>query len=116
MLQPLGVARARAGDQRGPPESRKNAPIGRPERAGEDRSSPPGGTSPGGEVGAREAADLLVLVALATALLDLLGLGRATLDQPHGQEDVDREVKVLRLPVLRDADGVLCRRDVGAEA
>lgn len=36
--------------------------------------------------------------------MELLGLGRAALEEPDGAEDVEEELQVLRLPVLGDVD------------
>ena len=60
-------------------------------------------------------ADLLVLVGLEAGLVERLGLRRAALQQPHGAEDVERELQVLRLPVLGDVGRELRGRQVAPE-
>jgi hypothetical protein len=61
-------------------------------------------------------ADVLLGVGLAALLARLLGLGRALLDEPDREEDEERELQVLRLPVLghrlREARG----RQIAAQA
>ena len=42
----------------------------------------------------------LLLVGLAALLARLLGLGRSLLDEPDREQDEQRELQVLRLPVL----------------
>src|SRR3712207_7429882 len=54
----------------------------------------------------RSRADLLLGVALAALLARLLGLGRAALHEPDRAEDEQRELQVLRLPVLHHVDPV----------
>jgi hypothetical protein len=44
--------------------------------------------------------------------VDLLGLRRSALHQPHGAEDVEEELQELRLPVLADVDGEVRGREV----
>jgi hypothetical protein len=51
------------------------------------------------------AAHLLVLVGLGTDILEPLGFTRAALHEPDGGQDVERELQILRLPVLGDVDG-----------
>jgi hypothetical protein len=53
------------------------------------------------------APDLLLLVRLAAGLVERLGLGRALLQQPDREEDVEQELQVLRLPVLGHVHGEL---------
>jgi len=60
--------------------------------------------------------DLLLLVVLLARLVDRLGLRRPPLDEPHREQDVEQELEILRLPVLRDVHGELRRREVVAHA
>jgi hypothetical protein len=57
----------------------------------------------------------LLLVGLAPALAELLRLGRPALEQPDRQQDEQRELQVLRLPVLHHPDAELGRGDVAQE-
>src|SRR5215210_3256037 len=60
-------------------------------------------------------ADLLLLVGLRALVAGLLGLRRAALHQPDGQQDVQRELQILRLPVLEDGVAEARRHDVAAQ-
>ena len=57
----------------------------------------------------------LGLVRLRAGLVDVFRLRRATLDEPDRAEDVEEELKVLRLPVLRHVHREVGRRQIGAE-
>src|SRR4029078_5934512 len=59
--------------------------------------------------------DALVLVRLASLVPRLLGLGRTALHEPHRQQDVERELQVLRLPVLEQRVAEARRREVPPE-
>jgi hypothetical protein len=61
------------------------------------------------------AAEPLLPVALEALLAQLLRLGGAALNEPDRDEDVQRELEVLRLPVLRHRLAVRRRGDVVAE-
>src|SRR5215212_6854130 len=60
-------------------------------------------------------ADLLLLVGLGARLVELFGLRRAALEQPHGGEDVERELEELRLPVLHHVAAEARGEHVAAE-
>jgi hypothetical protein len=59
--------------------------------------------------------DLLVLVRFAPALIELLRLRRAALKEPHREQEEERELEVLRLPVLHHVDAELGRHDVARQ-
>jgi hypothetical protein len=61
-------------------------------------------------------AEQLFLVRFDAALVDVLGLGGALLDQPDGQHDVEQELQVFRLPVLGHVHGEVRGGDVLSEA
>src|SRR3954452_23466248 len=60
------------------------------------------------------AADSLLLVRLAAPLAELLGLTRSLLSEPHGGQDEQRELQVLRLPVFEHLAAEIRRRHVAA--
>ena len=63
----------------------------------------------------RVPADLLVRVGPAAFLAELLRLGRAALQQPDREQDEERELEVLGLPVLEHRRGELGGHHVAAE-
>jgi hypothetical protein len=79
--------------------------ITRPSERENDAVRQPAGPHPLRRLVRGVLADLLLLVGLVADLVRLLGLRRAPLHQPHGGQDVEEELQVLRLPVLRDVDG-----------
>jgi hypothetical protein len=60
--------------------------------------------------------DPLLPVGLRPGLVHLLRLGRAPLEEPDGRRDVEEELEVLRLPVLRHVDAEVGGHEVFAEA
>jgi hypothetical protein len=50
-----------------------------------------------------------------TSSIFFLGLGRPLLHQPHREHGEQEELQVLRLPVLRDVDREVGRRQVAAQ-
>ena len=93
-------------------EARKIAPITRPSELEKTASRQPPALAHRGESAVAYAADLLFLVGLQARLVQALRLRRALLQQPHGQEDVEEELQVLGLPVLRHVGAEAGRGDV----
>jgi hypothetical protein len=50
-------------------------------------------------------ADQLVLIAPTPGLVKWFGLWRTPLHEPDGKHDVQEELQILRLPVLRNVNG-----------
>ncbi len=57
----------------------------------------------------------LSLVRLLPGLVQLLRLRRPSLQQPHRQHDIEQELEILALPVLRHIDGEVGGRQIATE-
>src|SRR3954451_22612556 len=115
MVELLGVVGDTAGDRLHAPRREPDRGHDDHERVGVDAGAPAADARPAGRIGVGVLSDLLLLVRLAARLAQLLGLRRAALQQPHGGEDVERELEELRLPVLHHVAAEARREDVAAE-
>src|SRR3954447_19020128 len=109
------VVGAPAAGRVGEPGAEEDRGHQQDQRVRVDPRPPAAGARPARRVRLGVLAEELVLVAALAGLAGLLRLGRAALNEPHGAEDVERELEELGLPVLHHRLPELRARDVAAE-
>src|SRR4051794_4442391 len=104
VVELVGVVDDAAGDELGEPRPDPDGRHDEDQRVGVHAEPPAAGPGPRRGVRPRVRADLLLLVGLGPLTAEGLGLRRAALHEEDRREDEQRELQVLRLPVLHDVD------------